>query len=218
MPDRTESNPPFAGKERLKRLDVDLRRFRRQIEFLLEVDRLKTVVRQTYLTDTSRKENSAEHSWHICLAALILAEYARDPDTDISRVIQMLMVHDLIEIDAGDTYCYDAAANHSKKQREQAAADRIFNTLPADQSVMLRDLWEEFESGRTPAAQFAHALDRLQPLLHNYVTEGKSWQEHRVRHGQVRDRMQRVRQGSRVLWEYLLQLMDDAVEQGYLGR
>jgi putative hydrolase of HD superfamily len=204
--------------EIFNRLNVDPERFSRQVQFLLEVDKLKTVLRQTYLTDTSRRENSAEHSWHICIAALIFSEYARESDLNLSKVIQMLLVHDLIEIDAGDTYCYDEDANHGKQQRELLAADRIFKLLPEDQAVVLRSLWEEFETRQTEESRFAHALDRFQPFLHNYVTEGKSWQEHKIRHGQVRDRMRSVKRGSRVLWDCVEQMMDDAVERHYLGK
>ena len=218
MPNRPERKAPLADEDNLKGLDVDPERFGRQVSFLLEVDRLKGVLRQTYLTDGSRRENSAEHSWHICLAAFTFAEYARDQGIDFSRVIRMLLVHDLIEIDAGDTYCYDEAAHTDKPEREREGADRIFGILPKDQGALFRELWEEFETGRTPEARFAHALDRVQPFLHNYVTSGKSWREHRVRHGQVLERMQRVRRGSRVLWDYVVQLLENAVERGYLSK
>ena len=208
---------PFENEEIFSELDVDPERFGRQVRFLLEVDKLKGVLRQTYLTDASRRENSAEHSWHIALAALIFAEHSQVRDIDISRVVQMLLVHDLIEIDAGDTYCYDDAANHVKQQREEKAAERVFNILPGDQAGRLRELWEEFEAGQTPESHFANALDRLQPFLHNVATEGKSWQEHRIRKDQVFDRMHPVKQGSRILWDYVVHLINTAVQRGYLG-
>ena len=207
----------FGGEEVLEQLDVDTERFRQQVRFLIEADKLKKVMRQTYLTDTSRRENSAEHSWHIALSAMIFAEYARDRGLDLGRVIRMLLVHDLIEIDAGDTYCYDPAAKEDKSQRERTAADRIFNLLPADQAAEWRALWEEFEARRTPESRFANALDRFQPFLHNYVTAGKSWQEHRIRKEQVFGRMQPVHQGSELLWDYVVRLMDDAVARNYLN-
>ena len=195
---------------------VDADRFRRQLRFMVEIDRLKTVLRQTYLTDTSRKENSAEHSWHIALAAMVFAEYARDHDLDLARVIQMLLVHDLIEIDAGDTYCYDETANHTKLERERKAAQRLFKMLPSDQAACLYALWQEFEMADSAEARFANALDRLQPFLHNYVTAGKSWQEHDISRSQVLDRMRPVRAGSQVLWHHVCRLLDDAVERGFL--
>jgi len=207
----------LGGENILQQLDVDPGRFQQQVRFLIEADKLKHVLRQTYLTDTSRRENSAEHSWHIALAAMIFAEHARDRDLDLGRVIRMLLVHDLIEIDAGDTYCYDEAAKEDKQQRERTAADRVFQLLPADQAAEFRGLWEEFEARRTAESRFANALDRLQPFLHNYVTAGKSWQEHSIQKSQVVGRMQPVAQGSETLWEYVLRLMDDAVERGYLA-
>jgi len=211
-----EAARSFGGREILEQLDVDSGRFQQQVRFLIEADKLKRVQRQTYLTDASRRENSAEHSWHIAIAAMVFAEYARDRDLDLGRVIGMLLVHDLIEIDAGDTYCYDEAARADKKQREGSAADRIFSLLPSDQSAAFRGLWEEFEARRTPESRFANALDRFQPFLHNYVTAGRSWQEHRIQKGQVVGRMRPVEEGSETLWTYVLRLMDDAVEKGYL--
>lgn len=214
----TDSGRPFADDDILARLDADTERLRGQVRFLLEADRLKTVLRQSYLSDTSRKENSAEHSWHICIAALIFAEYAHARDLDLFRVLRMLLVHDLIEIDAGDTYCYDEDANHGKRQRELTAADRLFNLLPEDQALGLRSLWEEFEARQTKESLFAHALDRFQPFLQNYITAGKSWQEHGIRRSQVFDRMCAVEAGSSLLWELVVRLMDDAVLRRYLDK
>ena len=199
-------------------LGVDADRFRRQLSFMIEIDRLKTVMRQTYLTDTSRKENSAEHSWHIALAVMIFSEYAVEQHLDLARVIRMLLVHDLIEIDAGDTYCYDETANHSKLERERKAAHRLFNMLPSDQAAELYALWQEFELAQSAESRFANALDRLQPFLHNYVTAGKSWQEHNICRSQVLDRMKPVQAGSQVLWEHVCRLLDDAVKRGFLRK
>jgi putative hydrolase of HD superfamily len=192
-------------------------RFRQQIEFILEVDKLKNVLRKTILMDRSRRENSAEHSWHIALTVLVLSEYAKDSDVDLFRVMKILLVHDLIEIDAGDTYCYDDQGRKDQAQREKNAADRIFNLLPADQATTLRELWDEFEERETPESRFANALDRLQPFLHNYFTEGQTWQENNIKRAQVKSRMRPVDDGAPVLWNYVSSLIDDGVKKGFLG-
>jgi putative hydrolase of HD superfamily len=192
-------------------------RFRQQIEFILEVDKLKNVLRKTILMDRSRRENSAEHSWHIALTVLILSEYVKDSAVDLFRVMKILLVHDLIEIDAGDTYCYDDQGRKDQARREKKAADRIFNLLPADQARSLRELWDEFEERKTPESKFANALDRLQPFLHNYCTEGQIWQENNIKSTQVKSRMHPVDDGSPVLWNYVRFLIDDGVKKGFLG-
>lgn len=192
-------------------------RFRQQIEFILEVDRLKQVLRQTILLDRSRKENSAEHSWHIALTVLILSEYAKDSDVDLFRVMKILLVHDLIEIDAGDTYCYDEQGRKDQARRERKAADRIFNLLPPDQAATLRELWDEFEERKTSESKFANALDRVQPFLHNYFTRGQVWLENDIKSSQVKSRMRPVNDGSPLLWDYVSSLIDDAVKKGFLG-
>ena len=192
-------------------------RFRQQIEFILEVDKLKQVLRQTILMDKSRQENSAEHSWHIALTVMVLSEYARDADIDFFRVMKILLVHDLIEIDAGDTYCYDAQGLKDQSVREERAADRIFNILPPDQARLFRSLWDEFEERKTPESRFANALDRVQPFLHNYFTQGQIWQEKGIKSGQVKARMQPVDGGAPVLWKYVASLIDDAVRRGFLA-
>ena len=192
-------------------------RFKQQIEFILEVDKLKHVLRQTILMDKSRRENSAEHSWHIALTVMVLSEYARDTDIDLFQVMKILLVHDLIEIDAGDTYCYDDQGRKDQAQREKKAADRIFNLLPADQATTLRELWDEFEERITPESRFANALDRLQPFLHNYFTEGQIWQENNIKSAQVKSRMRPVDDGAPILWNYVSSLIDDGVKKGFLG-
>jgi len=192
-------------------------RFRQQIEFILEVDKLKNVLRKTILMDRSRRENSAEHSWHIALTVLILSEYAKDSDVDLFQVMKILLVHDLIEIDAGDTYCYDDQGRKDQTRREKKAADRIFNLLPADQARTLRELWDEFEERKTPESRFANALDRLQPFLHNYFTEGQIWQENNIKSAQVKSRMHPVDDGAPVLWNYVSSLIDDGVKKGFLS-
>lgn len=194
------------------------RRFRSQIEFILEVDKLKKIHRRTTLLDSSRQENSAEHSWHIALLVLVLAEYAEADHLDLYRVVKLLLAHDLVEIDAGDTYCYDEVGGRDQKKRETEAADRIFNILPPDQADVFRALWEEFEAGKTPESRFANALDRLQPFLNNYFTRGESWRKHGIRKKQVVARMQPVDEGSHLLWDYVSSLIDDAAEKGYLAK
>ena len=190
-------------------------RLQQQIAFIIEIDKLKRILRQTLLTDASRQENSAEHSWHIALMAVVLSEYA-PTEIDLLKVIKLLLLHDLVEIDAGDTFCYDVAANQNKVERELAAADRIFGLLPAEQDVELRSLWEEFEAQTTPEALFAAALDRLQPLLNNQQTDGASWQKHGITREQVLWRMQPVKAGAPQLWTLIEEIVDSCVAAGYL--
>ena len=192
-------------------------RFKNQIEFILEIDKLKRIQRRTTLLDKSRQENSAEHSWHIALIVLILSEYAEEDNLDILQVIRLLLAHDLVEIDAGDTYCYDEIGRQDQKAREMKAADRIFSLLPADQADRFRSLWDEYEARKTPESRFANAIDRLQPLLHNYFTRGHTWQKHGIRKKQVIARMKPVDDGSHFLWDYVSSLIDDAVARGFLA-
>jgi len=205
------------------RLQVDLGlipgdsdRFKRQVEFLLEIDQLKHTFRKTILLDRSRHENSVEHSWHIALAAMIFSEYADAKGVDINQVIRMLLLHDLVEIDAGDTYCYDEQAGADQSEREHRAAERIFGLLPADQVHSFRKLWDEFEEAETPEARYAHAMDRFQAFLHNYFTKGQIWRQHGIRRHQVIRRMQPVDRGAPTLGEYVRTLIDDSVQKGYL--
>ncbi|MCU0558720.1 MAG: HD domain-containing protein [Desulfobacterales bacterium] len=191
-------------------------RLKRQVEFLLEIDRLKKILRQTILTDRSRQENSVEHSWHIAMAAMVLAEHAGQADIDLCRALRMMLIHDLVEIDAGDTYCYDERGRLSQVERERIAAARIFGMLPDAQALELRGLWEEFERRDTPEARFAHAMDRFQAFMHNYVTEGEMWRRHAIRREQVLARMQPVAEGAPALWDYVKNLIRDAVAKGYL--
>ena len=191
-------------------------RFKRQVEFLLEIDQLKHTLRQTILLDRSRHENSVEHSWHIALSVMIFAEYADLDGVDLSRVIRMLLIHDLVEIDAGDTYCYDEQAGADQHERERRAADRIFGLLPGDQAQDFCNLWEEFEKAGTPEARYAHAMDRFQAFLHNYFTQGQVWRQHAIRRQQVLQRMQAVERGAPLLWDYVRTLIDDAVHKGFL--
>ena len=211
------------GKTRADRQERKIRsvkgeRFKRQIEFILEADKLKKISRRTTLLDVSRQENSAEHSWHIALLVLILSEYADNDDLDTLQVIKLLLAHDLVEIDADDTYCYDEIGGRDQKMRETKAADRIFNILPPDQTDAFRALWDEYEEKDTPESKFANALDRLQPFLHNYFTRGHTWQKHGIQKSQVVARMKPVDDGSHFLWEYVSGLIDDAVEKGFLKK
>lgn len=190
-------------------------RLQQQIQFILELDRLKGILRQTLLTDGSRRENSAEHSWHLALMVLTLAEYAPE-GVDIRRAMQQVLIHDIVEIDAGDTFCYDTAGNASKAERELQAATRIFGLLPLDIATELRSLWDEFEAQSTPTARFAAALDRIQPMLHNQQTQGGTWKQHGITKAQVLKRMQPVEYGAPALWDYVLGVIEDCVAAGYL--
>jgi putative hydrolase of HD superfamily len=185
------------------------------MQFVLEIDKLKQVLRQTLLANGSRRENSAEHSWHIALMAIVLAEYAPAP-VDLLHVIKLLLLHDLVEIDAGDTFCYDEHGNQSKADRETRAADRLFRLLPPDQAIEFRALWDEFEAQETPAAQFAAALDRLQPILNNQQTGGHTWQLHNVTSDRVLQRMAPIQAGAPELWSVVQQVIDDCIVAGYL--
>jgi putative hydrolase of HD superfamily len=187
----------------------------RRIGFLLEADKLKTILRRTPLADASRLENSAEHSWHLALAAMVLADYA-PAGVNVARVLEMVTIHDLVEVDAGDTFAYDPEHAKSKADRELAAADRIFGLLPDDDSRRLRALWEEFEEHHTPDARFANALDRFQALLLNFTSGGGSWNTHGVRRSQVMVRMDPVRTTLPALWPYVLDVIDRSCASGLI--
>lgn len=176
-------------------------RLEQQFAFIKEIDKEKYIGRQTYLADGRRKENDAEHAWHMALMTILLSEYAQE-EIDVLKTVTMLLIHDLVEIDAGDTYAYDAEGNATKEARELAAADRIYGILPEDQKQKLRALWDEFEAWETPEAKFAHAMDCIQPLMLNHASGGKSWEEHGVRLSQVLNRNKNTAQGSQELWEF----------------
>lgn len=192
-------------------------RLARQVQFLVEIDKLKQVMRRTWLVDESRLENDAEHCWHVAVLALLLAEHAAEPGLNLLHVVQMLLVHDLVEIDAGDTYVYDEVGALDKPEREGRAAERIFGLLPADQAAVWRGWWEEFEARSTPEARYAAALDRFQPILHNYFTRGRAWREHGITYGQVLRRNRHMADGAPALWGYIQELLRDAVAKGYLA-
>ena len=190
-----------------------MERLKKQMGFIVEVDKVKKIIRQTYLADSSRKENDAEHSWHLALMAVLLKEYANE-EVDLAKVIPMVLIHDLVEIDAGDAY--DAAGAAGKRERETKAADRIFALLPEDQGSWFRALWEEFEAYETAEAKFAHVLDNCQPLLLNDASDGLSWSEHGVRKSQIYKRNERTADGSREIWEYMKELVDKHIRLGHV--
>ena len=190
-------------------------RLSQQIAFIIEIDKLKSVLRQTLVTDGSRRENSAEHSWHLAVIAPLLAEYAPEP-VEVNRAIRMLLVHDIVEIDAGDTFAYDTQGNESKAEREMQAADRIFGLLPEDQQGEYRALWEEFELRETADSRFANALDRLQPLLNNYRTQGGTWRIHKLNRTQVVKRMEPVREFLPSVYPIVEEYLSNACARGWL--
>jgi putative hydrolases of HD superfamily len=194
-----------------------MERLDEQLRFLREIDRLKSVLRQSPLIDNSRRENSAEHSWHLAMMAVTLGEYA-PAETNLSRVITMVLLHDIVEIDAGDTFLYGTEAALAAAERaERAAADRIFAMLPAGQARPLRAIWDEFEERQTPAAKFARALDRLQPMLANYYTGGGTWREHSVTADQVLAKVRLIEDGSAALGRYARELVSVSVDKGFLA-
>lgn len=191
-------------------------RLKQQFDFIREIDKEKFIGRQTYLSDGARKENDAEHAWHMALMTILLSEYANE-EIDVLKTVTMLLIHDLVEIDAGDTYAYDTEGNKTKKQREEKAADRIYGLLPEDQKEKLRKLWDEFEEWESPEARFAHAMDCVQPLMLNAAAEGKSWVEHGVRLDQVLTRNKHTAEGSAELWQYAYEnFIAPNVEKGRL--
>lgn len=190
-------------------------RTRAQLHFLTEIDSLKTILRQNLLVDGSRRENDAEHSWSLAVMTFLLAEYA-DPEVDVFKVMKMVLLHDLVEIDAGDTFAYDAVGYQDKDERELRAADRIFSLLPADQAKEFRALWDEFEAMETPSALYAAALDRMQPLINNYLTEGHTWKLHHVTPEQVFVRMDPIRVATPKLWPLVEQIVQDSLEKGFI--
>lgn len=191
-------------------------RLQQQLAFIIEVDKLKTILRQTLISDRSRQENDAEHSWHLSLMAVLLAEHANTPNLDLLKVLKMLLIHDIVEIDAGDTFAYDEKGHADKEEREEKAAQRIFRLLPDDQYEEVYRLWREFEERETPEAKFASALDRLQPMMLNYKSEGFAWKKHGIKRDQVLKRNAQIAEGSSMLWEYAKQLIDEATTKKYL--
>lgn len=190
-------------------------KLRSRIEFAVEADKMKNILRRTLITDSSRRENDAEHSWHLALMAMLLRDYA-PPETDIARAVQLAVVHDLVEIYAGDTFAYDAKGNEDKRIREEAAADRLFGMLPDGQGEEFRALWEEFDAMETPDARYASAVDRLQPLIHNFLTDGHTWKGGAVHSAQVLERMAIIKQVSPELWQVVEGIVKASLDMGIL--
>lgn len=191
------------------------KRFSEQIGFLIEMDKMKNVYRRTRVLHEDRSENDAEHAWHLAMLAIVLHEYANEP-VDLAKVMTTVLIHDVVEIDAGDTYAYDAEGNATKAERERKAAERLYGLLPPEQGAYLRQLWEEFEAQSTPEARFANALDRVQPLMLNYSKHGESWLSHGTRREQVEGRMRPVYEGSVQLGDFAMELIRRAAEEGLL--
>ena len=191
-------------------------RLDKQIDFCREIDKEKFIGRQTYLSDGIRKENDAEHAWHMAIMTILLSEYANE-QIDVLKTVTMLLIHDIVEIDAGDTYAYDEEGKKTQREREVKAAERIFGLLPEDQGEKFRALWEEFEAWETPEARFAHSMDNMQPTMLNDATDGKSWVEHGVKLSQILERNKNMSKGSEVLWDYAFQnFIHPHVEKGHI--
>lgn len=188
-------------------------RLQQQMDFILEIDKEKNILRQTHLSGHGRRENDAEHAWHMAIMAYLLREHANEP-VDILKVILMCLIHDVVEIDAGDAYAYDPAALASQKEREDRAKERIYSLLPPDQKEALIALFEEFEANETPEARFAHAMDNFQPLLLNHSNNGGDWREHGVSAAKVYGRHSKTRLGSERLYEVTDQLLRENIRKG----
>ena len=192
-----------------------MNRLEQQLQFILEIDKVKKIIRQTPLSDASRKENDAEHSWHIALMAYLLQEYVEEP-VEVSKVMLMVLIHDLVEIDAGDTYAYDEEGAKTKNERERKAADHIFGMLPEDQGMYLKALWEEFEAYETAEAKYAHLLDNFQPLLLNDAAGGISWTGHQVKKSQIYKRNEKVEETSAIIWRCMQDKIDKHIQAGHV--
>jgi putative hydrolase of HD superfamily len=193
-----------------------MKRLQQQIQFILETDKLKQIVRRTLLTDASRLENAAEHSWQITVMALVLKEYAPDKDLDLLRIVKMLLIHDLVEIDTGDVHFCDTNQRVRQKEREIQAADRIFNLLPKEQARSFIQLWNEFETRKSPEARFAQVLDRLQPLLHGYITAGQTWKKHGINRHHLLSIIGPMKEAAPEIYDYAAMLIADAIDKGFL--
>ncbi|MCI1328374.1 MAG: HD domain-containing protein [Lachnospiraceae bacterium] len=194
---------------------MDQKRFRKQLDFILEIDKEKNILRQTHLSNGGRREDDAEHAWHLAVMTYLLSEYS-NRKIDVAKTMLMTLIHDIVEIDAGDTYAYDAEAKKSEKAREKAAADRLFGLLPDDQNEKLRSIWEEFEAYETPEAKFAHVMDNFQPMLLNHSNHGGDWKEHGIRRSQTEKRNEKTPEGSAAIWDYMKKILDENVAAGSL--
>lgn len=192
-------------------------RLQKQLEFCLKLDEAKNILRQTHLSHHGRRENDAEHAWHMAVMAYVLRDYANEP-VDVGKLLIMCLIHDIVEIEAGDTYAYDEAGKKTQAEREAAARDKLFGMLPADQAAELAGLFDEFDEGKSPEARFANAMDNLQPLILNHSNGGKDWIDHQVTYDQVFQRQSRTEAGSKVLFDYTQQVLDDHVKKGNLRK
>ena len=190
-------------------------RLRKQLDFLLEIDKEKEIYRQTHILGGSRRENDAEHAWHMAIMAFVLQEYANEP-VDVLRVMKMVLMHDLVEIYAGDTYAYDETGKESQRERELAAADKIFGMLPEDQEQGFRAIWEEFEEKKSPEAKFARMLDNYQPLSLNNANQGGDWRAHNVARSQVEKRNEISKEGSQLMGQVIADIIEENVRKGNL--
>lgn len=189
----------------------------KQIAFIKEIDKLKYIQRKTRLFNSDRHENDAEHSWHLAMMTIVLAGHANKA-IDVLKVVKMVLIHDIVEIDAGDTFIYDTAKNHSNTEEELIAAKRIFGLLPAEQGAEFIEIWEEFEAGTTDEAKFPKSMDRLEPLLQNTSNQGGTWAEFNVGYQQVYEKKKAIKNGSAIIWNYAESLINDSVEQGILKK
>lgn len=197
---------------------MENQRLMKQIRFIVEIDKLKQVLRQNVVIGTNRNENDAEHSWHLAVMAILLSEYFADKDIDVLKVLKMVLIHDLVEIDAGDTFCYDEKGYEDKEEREQKAANRLFSILPSEQAQEIRDIWNEFEKLNTAESRFAACLDRLQPLILNYNTKGHTWQKPGVTSAKVLKRNELLEKNAPELWKLANEIIEDSIKKGYLQR
>jgi putative hydrolase of HD superfamily len=196
---------------------IDSQILEQQIAFIKEIDKLKYIQRKTRLFNSDRHENDAEHSWHLAMMAMVLAQHANTP-VNVLRVIKMLLIHDIVEIDAGDTFLFDTKKNHTNTEEELKAAKRIFGILPEEQTRELVDLWLEFEEGESDDAKFAKAMDRFEPMLQNASNKGGTWAEFNVSYATVVEKKKKIGNGSKAVWDYASNLLDDSVEKGYLKK
>ena len=191
----------------------DIEKLRKQMDFIIEIDKMKNIYRQTLVLNEDRAENDAEHSWHLAMMVMLLSEYANEP-IDVLHTIKMVLIHDIVEVDAGDTYCYDKEGYKDKAEREEKAAQRLFGMLPEEQRNELYRLWGEFEEFKTPESKFANAVDRCQPMTLNYKKGGISWKKHGIKSSQVYERNKNIGQGSELIWQYMQEVLKDAEDKG----
>jgi len=195
---------------------MDKERFSKQLDFLREIDKVKSIFRNTILLDKSRCENDAEHSWHMAVCAMLFQEYANDKNLDMCKVLKMIMLHDVVEIYAGDTFAYDPVGTETQAEREALAADKLFALLPDDQKKEFRAIWDEFVEYATPESKYAHLVDTFMPIYHNYITQGLKWRELGVTKSKVLNRNSHIKAGSEEIWNFVCEIVDDAVAKGYL--